>query len=778
MKKIAKGLRLAGWTECRRSPRIARAEVGKRQGERKKNEWSLTRLAGSPGNDEDGGVDLSESDAGRDASFEDGDDVSAPTLKNNSTLRKSLFSRRLSSRQTAPEGDMGRGRSGSLATNKVKEKAQIITEKASDWKHKLSKRITGSHTAAGVAGPMPSEEEVLLQYDAYIHSRGLEDQRSQLDVLSLEAKWNLVRDNMAESLDSKQRLKNKKDPVKLVQKLVADPTPSASEAVRQLVMSDVVATQLQRLLEANAVAALLATTTLIEGKPRKTAADNEVLADLLVSLRALLPYPVMLQGVLDGNGALVAVGCFDVSCDLAVRMAAVSLLRTLATAGAAAVQQVVAAFDAYSKTRLERARFEHVVALFESHSDMSVRLSISQLMMALLEGTTDRACRVAIRNDLIGWGFKHVLTELAETAPEEFRAKFAEQMDSFRRLQTADGGLASGTNRRGRSMSVGQTPADLVDGAGVVVTPAELVQKTAAELNSSSPKMMALLHSILENVMNGFGRSEASLWQWQCCDRLTRMLCSLSQLQVNANFDAEPTAATSPEMVLANLLLGAVARDEVFMLREELFVLRQDLAEVSHAAEVTITDLQAELEIARKAKARKRKVHKEKLALSGSTPATPATPDDGGAVMSSPHRSEVAKLAEAPATPEDAVKVPRRARHTLKKKKGGNSLSKEHKRKKSGSLSTMLASPAAAPAAPAAAAPAAALSVSSDVPDVISSDNETAPPSCAPPSTPEEATPPRTVTPVSDVVVAQAAAAVTTATVAAADEDSGDSDSD
>ena len=600
--------------------------------------------------------------------------------------------------------------------------------------------------------------------------------------------------------ESRQRQKNKKDPVKLVQKLVADPVPAKSEPLRQLIVSDTAAAHMGRLAEAHVVPSLLAVLTMLEGKPRKTGADNEVMADLLASLRALLQHPPMLQALLDSGAALVTVGCFDASCEMSVRVAAVALLRALAAAGALGVTQVVAAFDAFSKTRLERARFEHLVGLFESHPDLSVRFSVSQLAMRMLEGTSERGARVAIRNDLVNWGFKQGLAELAVSAPEEFRAKFAEQLEEFRRQQTADGGVMAGTNRRPRSASMtGTTGADaaatLVVGEGAAqaeLPVSHLVQQTAAALASSSPKAALLLDGILENVLNGFGKTEASLWQWQCCERLTRMLSGLHLQHLNANFDAEPTAAASPETALANLLLGALMQDELQTLREDVFALRMELAQVASAAEMTITDLQAELEIARKLKARKRKVHKEKVTVLNPSASSP-TPEPsssgspsavvsprGPALPSAPPASIPAPVLAAPASsPSDVAgseefskSTARRLRHTLKKKKHPGA----HARKASG--------PSGALAAP-------ALTASQEV---SSSDNETlaTTPNASMPSTPEKtpsapdvpatlamaveaATPPSAASsmPPLSVPVTPVAAAAANET-----EDSGDSDSD
>jgi hypothetical protein len=727
----------------------------------KKKAWKkLTFFTATPtSGDEEPPGELSELEISKDAAVEDGAEENGVA---NPKVRKSLFSR-LSSRPTGGEQLRVSG------APKGKDRSQSISDKASDWKNKLSKRITGSHVAAA---SMPPEEEVLAQFEVYVHSRGLEDQRSQLDVLSLEGKWNLLRGEGAAigaagtseaSGDSRQRHKNKRDPVKMVAKLVANPIPSKSEPLRQLIVGDSSGSHTSKLAEAHVVASLLSVLAVVEGKPRKTPADNEVMADVLASLKALMQHPLMLQGLLEGGGALVAVGCFDVSCETVVRVAAVSLLRALAATSVTGVQQVVAAFDAFSKTRLERARFEHLVGLFEASPEMSVRLSVAQLAMRMVDGTTDRWARLAIRNDFVNWGFKRVLAELAETAPDEFRTKFAEHLEEFRRQQTADGGVMAGSKGRGRSssMSVDSTASLPIAGeaapAGAVAAnepPGELVRQAVAELGSSNPKAAGLLSAILDNVLNGFGRAETSLWQWQCCERLTRMLGGLELQHLNANFDVEPSAASSPETALANLLLGAVMHDELQTLREQVFGLREELAQVAGAAEMTITDLQVELEIARKRKVHKRKVHKDKTLVLGAAAASPAPDNSSGptSAVASPRvpvtvqlpapalspmplppavATTAAALAPAPSPGEGeelGKSSGRRLRHTLKKKKHPSS----HMRRTSG-LS---------------GAPALGAST-----EMVGSDNETAPstpdkhssvavvpmPDAAPPSTPTEA---------------------------------------
>jgi hypothetical protein len=531
-------------------------------------------------------------------------------------MRKSLFGRRLSSRASVSEDPAlgARPRAASIATTAK------VRESVSGWKNKISKRITGGGNSSGGSIPtqMPSEEDVLAQYDAYIYSRGLEDQRSQLDVLSLEAKWNLVREHMAESMEVRQKNKgsaSKKDPLKLLQKMTQDPTPSVTDSLRQILSSETVVTQLPKLMEANVVGVLLASLTALEGKPRKTGADQEMLLDILTCLRALIQFPQALAMILDDmNGPLVVIGCFDPSCDVSVRHGALSFLKTLCGGGPSAVLQVVAAWEAYRKTRLERSRFEHLVALFEACSEVQVRLTIAQLVAAMLAGLAERPARVSLRSDLITMGFKTVLKELSENAAigEELRVKFGDLFDEFVRVQAADERLLATSNRPGRSRSYSIAP------EGDVKDLSDSVAKTVGSLDRTNPKASALLRSILESLLTGFGQDDSSFWQWQCCDRLTRMLCSMGgdMDQLSANFDQDVGGAASPETVLANLLLGAVTQDRIQTLREEVFSLREDTAELARAAETTIVDLQAELEHCRtKLKARHHTKRKSKAPI-------------------------------------------------------------------------------------------------------------------------------------------------------------------
>ncbi len=420
---------------------------------------------------------------------------------------------------------------------------------------------------------------------------------------------------MAESMEVRQKQKSgsasKKDPVKLLQKLTSDPTPSTTEALRQLIGSDTVVAQLPKLMEANVIGVLLASLTALEGKPRKLQTDQEMMGDLLATLRSIIQFPVALSLVLDHEGPLVVVGCFDPSCDLVVRHGALSFLKAICGAGSAAVVQVVGAWDAYRKTRLERAKFEHLAGLFQSCPEVQVRLAIAQLVTLLLAGLTERAARVAMRNDLIHMGYKGVLKELSENATlfgDEYRVKFAELLEEFVRAQASDETLVLAS--RPRTLSVAES--DEKDWG-------QAVSQCVAELNKSNPKGAALMKSILESVVMGFGRDESSLWQWQCGDRLARMLTTMKGdvQHLNANFDQDVGAASSPETVLASLLLGAVAQDRVQTLREEVYALRQDIADLSQAAETTIVDLQTELDTLRtKSKSRH---HKRKTIKTPST---------------------------------------------------------------------------------------------------------------------------------------------------------------
>ena len=129
--------------------------------------------------EEDTHTDPGELESSKETGVEDSEDNGAANPHKGGTMRKSLFSR-LSSRQTIGEPLRVPG--------KGKERSQSISDKASDWKTKLSKRIAGVHGGAAASASMPSEEEVLAQFEAYVVSRGLEDQRAQLDVMSTEAK--------------------------------------------------------------------------------------------------------------------------------------------------------------------------------------------------------------------------------------------------------------------------------------------------------------------------------------------------------------------------------------------------------------------------------------------------------------------------------------------------------------------------------------------------------------------------------------------------------------
>jgi hypothetical protein len=552
--------------------------------------------------------------------------------KDVATMRKSLFSRRLSSRSTSDDGMLApvsagiasRSRSGSTATSaKLREKGgHVVT----GWKNKLSKRIGGSHAqSGGSAVTMPSEEDVLAQYDAYIFSRGLEDQRAQLDVLSLEGKWNLVREHMAESMEVRQKQKgssSKKDPLKILQKITNEPSPATTEVLRQLVTSDSLVAHLPKLMEANVIGVVMATLTSVEGKPRKVAADQEMMADLLTTLRALINFPQALAVVMESGGPLVVVGCFDPSCDLFVRHGAVSLMRALCTAGQLAVQQIVTAWEAYRKTRLERGRFEHLAALFETCPEVQVRLSIAQLISAVIVGLSERSVRVSVRSDLIQMRYKGVLKELAESQScgEDCRGKFEELLEEFVRLQAADERLLATAARPGRARSQSAAGNAADQGGSEEPNWGDLVLRSMTEMEKANPKAAGVLKSILDNVLLGFGNDESSLWQYQCCDRFSRMLCGMTELQqLTANFEQEAGAAFSPETVLANLLLGAAVQDRVQVLREEVFSLRQEMDDLKQAADITIVDLQAELEQLRNSAKARHKRKGKTLALSKST---------------------------------------------------------------------------------------------------------------------------------------------------------------
>ena len=563
-----------------------------------------------------------------------------------SQLRKSIFGRKLGS------GKPSSSPSSPVLPDVVVPVREPVAKSGRDWKNLLGKRMGATLAGLG-ATPMPSEADVLAQFDAFIYQRGLDAERSKLEELPLEDKWTMIVDGMAESKDaSKQRHKmtlKKGDAANILRKLAADLSPGTTEAFRVYVTSEF---DLNKFLEANGIPAVLSALAACEGKSRKTAADQEMLLDLVMSVRALIQHPQILQNLIETGGPLVLVGCFDPTCEMSIRSSAVNLLRIFALVGPVGVGKVTEAWNTYCKTRLERGRFEHLVQLFTTSDDYSVQLLVAGMAMALLSGTAEQKTRIAIRHDLMHVGFKTVLAELAENeaVPEETRGKFAIHLEEFKRQQQADGSvLVQSRDARSRSSSNapglmvasgdallddemtltigGPSDSDPINGLAKSIRHStdkrlstnrmanvgtslnvpdiememdlgQLLAARQAEL-ASNPEMAQSMDKILRDVLIHFDRSSDGQWQWECCNRLTRLLVCLPH-QLDANFDLDLQEAFSPESQLGNLLLGGVAQDAVMDLREEVYALRQEVASISEAANVTINDLQIELDLARK----------------------------------------------------------------------------------------------------------------------------------------------------------------------------------
>lgn len=492
-----------------------------------------------------------------------------------------------------------------------------LKEKGQKLKSAMRRAMGTSSSNGGAASSkeMPNEADVLAQFDAFLFQCGLEAERAPYDELSLEAKWTMVcdhmagtiemslRDRLAEQQRRDQKQRNRKTPGVLAAKLNGDPTLAHIEAVRAFLDSDT-SLAIGKFVEAHGASAMLASLTALDAKLRKgslTASESEATLLLLDAMCSLCAHASGVLALREAGAAMVVAGLFSPKHPTDIRMGAVRVLSALAASGANACVAVVEAWDVYSTINDETGRFQHLVLALKVPSafDNLQRLTVGSLINALVAGTTERAARAAVRHDVAQWGFAALVIECAGESGAD-TARWEELLHHFQALEHAD---SSGVD----VLPVRSASGSSVSGGSVGGSPTARAQHLTASSSFSAkrnsgtlPPGQALDAVVSELRHAGRPQSETHLrtvvasmerfaadddWKWLAAARLMRMLAEVPS-QAVTNADA------APESQLAALLLGSAAQEHVLELRTQVYQLRTELSRVEEQAAVTIRDLQ------------------------------------------------------------------------------------------------------------------------------------------------------------------------------------------
>ncbi len=562
--------------------------------------------------------------------------------------RKSFFRRgKLASAGSLPHVETAEAKANKGAAMHVQASAKV-KKHLGDFSHGLAKMIghggsgdkkpdaPATAAAAGEAPvEMPGEAEVLAQFEACIESQGLEKHRALYAPLSLEDKWQLVRESVLKGGD-KTKKTSKKTVKAMLLRLQADPSVSHIEAVRSFLQTEALR-GITKFFEQGGAPALVACLASFEGKHRKGVESQDAVLLLLECVRLALSQVLGWTAMCEAGAAVMVAGLFDPAYGVLVRLSAVTLLHAMVEHNGATCALVVTAWAVRARSNAEKYRFEHLLEAVQPAGgfDLAARLSLASFINVMVSCTQDRVARIALRQELLHHNYKSILAECAEeTASQRLDGVvgFDDLLNDFRRLQLSD--LET-------SAELAAAKPHAVDAAAL--EGADPWKRMEAAL-SSDELLLELFRSVTGSVGKLGTERASALWKWQAADRLLRLVTSCP-FQLSVDPADKPADPSSPESLLAALLLGGAVQEEIIELRacgplvagsvlahassagHELYVTRLALVETSAAANLTIRDLQLQLEDACKRKERKAK-HRERATLPRVPPAV-AVQGDG-----------------------------------------------------------------------------------------------------------------------------------------------------
>jgi hypothetical protein len=422
---------------------------------------------------------------------------------------------------------------------------------------------------------MPGEVEVLAQLDALVVSNGLEKRRALFGPLLLEDKWHLVREyGKGGDLTTRDWVKTKtssKGVASILQKLHTDPSLSHIDAVKSFLQSESSLRGVTKFFAQGGPSTLVGVLSSFEGKNRRGVENQDALLLLLECIKLAMCQPLGWIAMCEAGVAVAVAGQFNPAYGVHVRLTAISLLRCMVDHSSVTCAAVVAAWAVRARSNSEKYRFEHLLEALQPGNgfDVSGRLALASFLSGMVSCTQDRAARLALRQELLHRNFKSILSEcVAETANVGFEGV----LEEFRRLQLVDLHLSS------------EASLHAVSGGGAGQDGEDPWKRLEASL-ASDDVMLGLFKSVTGSLGKLGAERATALWKWQAADRLLHLV-SECPFQINqeavttttttAKAPAAPDApvkpavpdVSSPESILAALLLGGAVQEEIIELRE------------------------------------------------------------------------------------------------------------------------------------------------------------------------------------------------------------------